>query len=167
NMRYFEDLKKCHVIAIDASSLDFDDTHMQSIKDFKELEELDLKDTLITDKSLPIVGSFHNLKSLMLTRSNVTGEGLKYLEDLKKLKTLYINYLHLKKGTIAQLAPILPQLSVVNFGSIGLSKDEAKNLALLSDVGNLDLSCNSQIDDDCVKFLAPLKRLGILSIQDT
>ena len=162
-----EKLKVCHVKQIDMHNMDFDDNHVMHLKDFKELTYLNLYGTLVSDKILPLVGKFSQLNLLKLSRSEVTGTTFAELCHLKKLKSLFCANTALKKGTVAALKPLCPQLYRLDIARTTLSKEDVAVVQYLTNAEVLDISHNTAIDDSCTKYLTGLKKLKTLYIEDT
>jgi hypothetical protein len=160
-------LSFCKVGCFSASELDFEDRHIHYLQSFKDLRNIDLRDTLITDKSLAQIGLFPKLGILNLLKTNVTGIGFDSLKNLHNLFDLNIEGTSLKPGNIFKLRPLMPKLVGFSLARTSISKADAAILKDLKAVQMLTLSSNSHIDNDCVKYLSDLKELSVLNIDDT
>lgn len=160
-------LKECRVNCFSAASLDFEDRHMQYLKNFKNLQILDFDDTLISDASLPFIGQQKNLVALRAIKTNITGAGFDNLLKLKNLTELKIAGTSLKPGNIQKLKPLMPQLRFLDLSATNLSKQDATIFKSLADIRLLNVSLNNKLDNDCLKYLLCAKKLTNLSIDDT
>jgi len=167
HLNLLEQLYPCLVVYFSASHLDFEDKHMRCARGFKGLRMIDMKDTLITDKSLAQLGMFPELRILGLNRTDVTGTGFESLKNLHKVYDLGIEGINLKPGTIAKLKPLMAKLTSFDVSNTGLTKTDAAILNELKSLQMLSISGNRQIDDDCVKYLSQLNELKTLSMHDT
>jgi hypothetical protein len=167
NMALIQKLSACRVTKIDANKLDFDDSHTVFLKDFKDLKELDLCDTLVTDKSLATIGSLKSLECLVLSHTGINGDGFKYLSGLKNLKLLHISTIKLRKGALAQLKPLAPHIIRLNIGHVELSNDDLSVVQYLKKVQILDISSNPKVDNHATAYLSQLGDMRRLNIEDT
>ena len=158
---------QCLITNFSASKLEFDDAAMTHIKVFKHLDSLNLNETLVTDKSLPVIGCLVDLNALRLSSTDVTGEGFDALLNLKHLFNLNLYGTPLKKGSLAKLKPLFPQLYDLDLTGVNMQKSDAELLQYLSTIVNLDLHANGELDDSCVKYLSKLNTLQVLYITDT
>lgn len=162
-----EQLYPCQVNSLSAANLDFEDKHMHYLEGFKELLSINLKDTLITDKSLPQIAMFSHLTSINLVKTNVTGTGFACLTNLHKVKVIALEGISLKAGTVGKLKPLLANLISFNIGRTGLTKEDAAILKELKAVRELRIDTNIRLDNECVNYLSHLTALQKLSIYDT
>lgn len=162
-----DQLALCQVTDFSAGRLEFTDAHMSHLKNFKHLTTLNLDQTLITDKSLPLIGTFTNLRELRLSDTDVTGESFDALASLHHLSHLNLYGTALKRGCLAKLKPIFPNLIDLDLTAVGMAKSEAALLQYLDNIVSLDLRGNKNLDDGCVKYFSKLDKLVKLSITDT
>lgn len=79
-----------------------DDSGMEALASLKMLEHLDLEGSHISNAGLEFVGRLTELKGLTIHNIEAVDEnGLKHLENLKKLETLYLCVPVTKNGTAA------------------------------------------------------------------
>jgi len=150
-----------------AAKLDFTDEHMRHLRNFKGLLHLNLDETLITDKSLPIIGTFRNLMALRLSVTDATGSNFEALSKLPHLFTLNIRGISLKTGSLAKLKGALSHLIDLDLSNIDLGKEDAAALVSAPELKLLDIAGNKRFDDSCVGYLAGMKHLKSLNITDT
>ncbi len=67
----------CCVVSIDASRLDFTDAHLAHLKNFSYLNNLNLGETLISDKGLLLLGAMPGLTHLSLSRNDITRHNIR------------------------------------------------------------------------------------------
>ncbi|MBS1989088.1 MAG: hypothetical protein JSS83_01150 [Cyanobacteria bacterium SZAS LIN-3] len=153
--------------AFSASKLDFDDTHFAFLKDFTTLYRLNLNYTLVSDKSLPIIANMKDLHELKLTSTEITGSGFEHLNKLKKLEIIEFSGMALNPGALAALKQVLPGLQRLALDKTGLKKADCALLSNLTNIEELDLGGNRDIDNQCLRYLMTLKKLDKLVIYDT
>ena len=155
------------VVNMVAAKLDFTDEHMKHLKNFKCLLHLNLDETLITDKSLALIGTFKELVALRLSVTDVTGSGFETLSNLPRLLTLNVRGINLKPDSLAKLKGTLSHLTDLDLSNTNLGKENASAIALAAELKILDIAGNKRFDDSCVGYLANLKHLKSLNITDT
>lgn len=167
NMACIQKLSVCQVTKIDANKLDFEDSHMAFLKDFTTLKELDLFDTLVTDKSLEIIGNLKALETLALGHTAINGQGFKYILGLNHLQQLHVSTLKLKHGALAQLKPLMPHIIRLNIGRTESGNEDVAIVQYLKNVQILDISSNPRVDNHAAPYLSHLNDLRKLNIEDT
>ncbi|MGA8164268.1 MAG: hypothetical protein WB791_04485 [Waddliaceae bacterium] len=92
------------------------DRSLIKIKDFKELKELDLTRTQITDGGLAqILPHLPKLEKLILSQCrNITHIGTESIANLKELKELDLARTQITDEGLAQILPHVPKLEVLN-----------------------------------------------------
>ncbi len=167
-MKSIEQLSRLRVTTFCASQLDFEDEQLTYIKNFKSLRTLNLDQTMISDNSLTVIGNnFKELATLRASGTNITGTTMASLSQLKKLRHLDLSASALKPGSVAKIKSIMPNLLDLHLGRTMLTNDDCASMANLSNATLLDISFNRKIDNKCMAYLAPLKNLQRLSINDT
>ncbi len=167
NIEQIEQFAQLKVITVTASKLDLTDSHLQHLQHFKEIKNLNLGETLVSDKSLPLIGTLDQLQELSLSRTDVTGSGFESLSHLPNLTKLNLTGLALKSGSLIKLKAIFPKLEDLDLTGDNLSRDDGPAIACLSRINSLDLSNNPNWGDDCAQYLSQLKELRKLSISGT
>jgi hypothetical protein len=167
HMETIEQLDAHLITEFSAAKLEFDDRQFAHLKKFKNLATLDLNSTLVSDQSLPLIGSFPELWRLRLNNTDITGSGFDALRNLHKLSKLDIEGIGLKQGTIAKLKPLAASLTSIDFAKSGLTKVDMLAIGDLHNLTHLDVSGNKLVDDSCLKYLQPLHKLVVLNITDT
>jgi len=166
-MQTLDCLKQCRVSQFSAATLDFEDRHMKYLKAFKDLQIVDFEDTLITDASLPFLGSLKKLIALRLLKTNITGVGFDHLKNLTLLKELKLEGSDIKPGTIFKLKSLMPQLTSLDIARISITKEDTAILKSLKSAKFLNLSTNKNIDNNSIKYLSGLNDLRSLALDDT
>jgi hypothetical protein len=167
HMDTLDQFAQCPVLSFSATKLDFTDEHISHLKNFAHLINLDLSETLISDKSLKVIGTFTSLKSLSLSRTDITGAAFESLANLHGLTLLNLTGIDLKRGCLGKLKPILSGLQKLDLTGVGLTKEDGPTLQSLSNVTTLDITNNKDWDDNCAQYLTRLNKLQELSISGT
>jgi hypothetical protein len=167
HMDSIEQLTALPIEHIIAAKLDFTDEHMRHLRNFKGLVHLNLDETLITDKSLPIIGTFRNLMALRLSVTDTTGSNFEALSKLTHILNLNIRGISLKTGSLAKLKGALSHLTDLDMSNINLGKEDAAALVSAPELKMLEIAGNKRFDDSCVGYLAGMKHLKSLNITDT
>ncbi len=167
HMDSIEQLAALPVMNIIAAKLDFTDEHMRHLRNFKGLLHLNLDETLITDKSVALIGTFKNLATLRISVTDATGANFEALSKLSALTTLNIRGISLRQGSLTRLQGALKQLTDLDMSSINLGKEDAAALAAATQLKLLDIAGNKRFDDSCIGYLAGMKHLKSLNITDT
>jgi hypothetical protein len=69
----------------------FDDKAAAALKGCTHVAALTVEDAAkVTDRTLAIVGTFHEMRELSLFKPGITGAGLAHLKNLKELRKLYL-----------------------------------------------------------------------------
>jgi Leucine-rich repeat (LRR) protein len=151
----------------------------------KSLKSLGFADSPVNDEALAQLAGLENLETLMLLRTNVTGEGFGSLSRLKKLSKVFLESrfppvlrdlgqlsslkeLYVPRGApsnddLQYLAPLV-QLEILN---IGLSLDDlgAEHLSKITSLKKLTfINENCAITDRGLKHLSKLSRLESLRV---
>jgi hypothetical protein len=167
NMQSLEQLDKEQVVLFSANRLEFTDAHLIHLKQFRNLDLLDLNDTLVSDKSLPLIAQLTQLSTLRANNTDITGSGFAVLSDLPKLGGLHVQGTNLKPGSLAKLKGLAPHLTTLNVAKTGLTKVDMPAISAFKHLTNLEVDGNKSVDDSCVKYFLPLVNLETLYISDT
>ncbi len=149
-----------------ASKLEVEDKHMPHLKKFPRIRRLNLNDALITDKSLPIIGSLKELIDLRLSNTDVTGTGFGALTGLP-LRIVNLSGISLKPGTLSKIKSLPEKLIELNVSKTGCTAIAMPFIGQCIKLTNLDISGNKQIGDGSIKDLSKLTKLKTLQLQDT
>jgi internalin A len=151
------------------------DRGMSAIRDWKQLNTLNVRGTRISDSGLAIVGGLPQLESLDIAYTQFTDNGLDALVPLTHLKHLALGRSKLTKSALEVLR-LLPTLESLDLGgphpgpdgyrSTGGSPMEDDLPAAISELKQLRLLnlSYSQIRADGLKILAALDQVSKLSL---
>ena len=167
NMDLIEQIDDKSLLRFTAAKLDFDDTQMAHLKKFKHIVALNLDDTIITDKSLPVIGGMTELTALRFNGTDITGSGFAALTNLNRLWNFNMGGINLKAGSMASLKGTLKHISDITCSRVGLTAVDLQTIGQMLSLTNLCMDGNKAIGDDCIKYLLPLKKLETLNIADT
>jgi len=167
NISYLDQLDAEQVVRFSAAKLDFNDSQMAHLKRFKNMMVINMDSTIISDKSLPLIGSWQKLIICRLTNTDITGSGFSHLARATALRSLSLEGITLKPGTVIQLAPLSPKLGSFNIAHVGLTPADVPAIAKLVNLTNLNVEGNKRFDNKCLKMLLPLKHLKALNLSDT
>jgi len=145
--------------------LKLDHTKVGEIKplsDLKELKELDLSHTSITDSELAHLSRLRNLEYLRLQDTPITGAGLQYMSNLKSLKELDLRKTQVDDAGLAYLSK-LTNLEKLSAGEMWVTDQDAYDDAaqIHRDEGS------EQITDKGLSYLSQMKNLQILKLSGT
>ncbi|MBU6453284.1 MAG: hypothetical protein KGS72_15990 [Cyanobacteria bacterium REEB67] len=150
-----------------ADKLDFSDADVLHLKRFANLRELFLGDTQITDKALPTIATLTNLYRLELGCTGITGNGIESLNKISALRSLHLQGLELKPGTMEKLTGSAQSITVLSLSRCHLSDEEMKTVGKFTALTQLSIDGNPKISDRGAKNLASMPNLVSLDIMDT
>jgi beta-lactamase regulating signal transducer with metallopeptidase domain len=141
------------------------DAWLRRLKDQRNLQDVCLFHTQITDAGLAHLQGLTELRTLGLTNTRITDAGLKYLKDMKKLKTLIMAETPIGDAGLADLAGLTSLESLCINGT----RVTDAGLVHVRQLGNLEALYLSQtsVSDASLKYVIGLKRLRVLEILDT
>ncbi len=155
------------VVEINANAIEFGDEQLKYLLDFRKIKKLSLRGTDITDKALTTVGTFSNLAYLRLDATLLTGKTFSDLLPLTKLVRLDLSGTNLERGSVTKLKPLFPQLENLAIKRCRLTQSDMPALNALTNIEDLDLSANKEVNDASLKNLVGLKKLRKLNIDET
>jgi len=98
-----------------------DDKLVTSLKGCTHVAALTVEDAAkLTDKTLAIIGTFHELRELSLFKPAITSAGLAHLKDLKELKKLYLIDARVYDAGVAHLKD-LDKLEELDLSGTGIT----------------------------------------------
>jgi hypothetical protein len=89
------------------------DKAVAALKDLGRLRVLTLSENRISDKGLESLKDLKSLQVLALSRTDITDAGLPALYGLTQLQALYLSYTHVTPAAIKKLQDALPQARIV------------------------------------------------------
>ncbi len=155
------------VTQFSAGKLELDDVQLAHIKKFKNLTVINLAESSVSEKSLPLLGSLDNLQRLTINTTDITGSGFGALANLHKLSRLSMEGIKLEHGSLAKLRPLADTLVSLNVSRTGLTNADVKDIGDLDALTHLDLSGNNLVGDLSIKYLHSLTKLKVLDVTDT
>ncbi|MDH4128291.1 MAG: hypothetical protein OEV44_06030, partial [Spirochaetota bacterium] len=165
---------------IDFSGLAIRDSSLSYLKDFKKLRMLNLQDTEITDIGLANLKNLNKLEKLNISNTKVNGDGFVHLKELKNLEELNLSYNYFKNGF--KYLELLKKLKSLNLEAIDLEVKELgnrdpfldedriivvdKELKFLENLKSIEsLSLNGMyVNGECLAYLKGLSDLNRLSL---
>lgn len=82
------------------------------LQELKDLENLNLLRTNISDKGLESLSGFIKLRSLTLSYTRITDSGIMYLKELKNLKSLSLDWTEISDEGLIELQNALPYCNI-------------------------------------------------------
>jgi len=151
---------------LDAAGLEFEDSHMEQLKDFTSIWRINLDSTSITDKSIAILAHYKTLSDLRLSKVDITGNNFELFSGLP-LSVVNLNGSNLKEGNLSRIKSLPDTLSNLNVSRTGVGPRDTAFLAKCKKLTSLNIGGNKKITDACMKDLAGLKMLDNLYVDDT
>jgi Leucine-rich repeat (LRR) protein len=136
-------------------------------KQFKELRELVVDGSDVTDAGLAHLRNMPNLEAIStMSCFFVKGECFPILVKLPNLQRLSFRGHPLNASSFKYL-PSFPKLTFLNLRATRMNTAEIKDVAQCSQLTELDLDENKTVDDNCLAALSPLKHLRSLRVGGT
>ncbi len=122
---------------------DVSDLGAKGIHDLPLLESLDLSYSLISNKSIPVIGKLTGLEELTLNSVDLSNSDFSYIGRLPKLSSLYLRNSQVNDAMINALKPG-KSLRLIDLGNNGAITDASlPSLALLPNLKTVNLSGTS------------------------
>lgn len=121
---------------------------------FKSLQDLKFNGSEIGDREVAALGPFANLKSLALSRTNISGSVSKALGRLTTLNDIDIGETFLHPIDFAPMTS-LKSLRLLQMSSCNIDSDDLKNIGMLKSLLELRID-GTNVDDRGIKYLEPL-----------
>ncbi len=141
------------------------DASIKEIAGLKQLQTLDLSNSVVTDAGLKELAGLDQLQTLHLWHTKITDTGLKELAGLQQLQTLNLVGTQVTDAGMKELAR-LEHLQTLYLGSTKVTDVGLKELAQLKKLQTLGLN-HTQVTDAGLKELAGLKQLQMLNLWKT
>ena len=148
-----------------ASDTQFTDAALKDLKDWTELQELDLPNTRITDAGLKNLEGLTKLQRLLLPFTKVTDAGLRHLKGLTRLDTLLLSHTQVTDAGLVHLES-LTQLETLDLDHTQVADAGLQHLRCLTRLKSLSLS-NTRVTDAGLVHLKSLTQLGCLWLGGT
>ncbi len=118
---------------------DLSDHGAQALRNHPEMEELELRETLITDAGLAYISGMHKLQRLDLSvLSGVTDAGLIHLRRLKELQSLSLNGTNVS-GTGLEHLSQMNSLTALSLSETPLTDEGLRHIGQLKSLGRLEI----------------------------
>lgn len=166
HLEYIDQFDAAQMGDISAAKLELTDEQMVHLKKFKNLFRLNLDSTLVTDKSMPIIGTFRKLNELRLSTTDITGSGFDLLDGMPLL-TLNLDGMNLKPGNLAKIKSLPKYAAAINCSRTHLTAADLAFIGKCENLVSLVINGNTQLDDETAKCLAKLKKLDNINLADT
>lgn len=144
---------------------DLGDSDLSSLRGFKHLEQLDLRNTRVTDEGVSQLDVLPGLSWLVLNDTQVTGSGLGHLAATPSLTQLFLDGTRTDDQGLMQIGR-LTKLRGLSLNSTKLTDEGLKHLNALTVLGKLELN-DTQIAGDGFPSLASLVWLRTLDLANT
>ena len=156
------------ITSIDARNLDnFDDKTLKTISQLKNVMELRLDTTDVTDQGLEMLKSMSKLVDLNVRKTLITSSGLAVFKEMRRLQRLAIGFNRLSDDSLVQLEP-LANLEYLYVPACQLSDKAIDHIAKLKQLHTLELFDNKKITNRGIaRIAAALPELEMLTIQGT
>lgn len=149
-------------LAEDAAAVDL---VLAAVENCRELREIELANTGLTDAGLASLGQLTNLETIDFSGTKITGEGLRHFGTLTKLKSLTIEHVSNDDEGLRSLSR-LPELKELYTKGTLITDHGLVHLAEMESLESLSLSKTS-ITAHGLEHLTKLPRLTTLMIAET
>lgn len=169
-LEHFAAFKQLHpqqIVELQTNKQEFEDSHLAQCASWTNLQKLLLNDSLITDKSMPIIARFTRLKELKIGKTDIHGSNFELLKNLTCLQNLNIQGTALVPGALAKLLPVFPSLIWLDLAKTSLADDDLAVVVKAANITSLSLIGNPRVTNRGMKTLASLKNLQQLYLTDT
>lgn len=139
-----------------------DDTTLEHLKGFTNLQDLSLMQSKITDGVLAHLKGLPRLRRLNLAVTNIKDASLKHLAGLTNLSELNLKSTLIMDGGLKHIAG-LTNLSKLNLSATNITDEGLKHLTGLTNLNYLNLDY-TKITDVGLKYLRRLNNLRELSL---
>ncbi|MCI0682906.1 MAG: sigma-70 family RNA polymerase sigma factor [Gemmataceae bacterium] len=139
------------------------DEHIKLLRFFKELRELWLSETRLTDAGCADLAPLQNLQTLRLGATSVSDAGLKHLTNLRQLKDLAIGWTKITDAGLKDLSQ-LTELRELDLRQTALTDEGLKSLRPFRKLETLQIAL-TKITDAGLKELHGFDKLRVLNVQ--
>jgi len=152
-LQHLMQFNKLQVLRIDSNEVG----DLRPLSAFKELKELDLSYTDVTNSELANISTLKNLEFLRLEGTSITGAGLEHISDLKTLKDLDLRKTKVDDDGLAHLSK-LTSLEKLSAGEMWMTHDGVQDHSKKGHKG---------ITDEGLNHLSEMRNLHSLSMGRT
>lgn len=154
------------VIAMGFDYAGIGDAFVDSIARFKNIYELDISNSEVSDKGLEKLLPLTKLRKLDAGHAAISGSGIRALAKLPNLKEISLRFNDLQAENLKYLKN-LPSLNHLDLMKCHLRDQDIANLADCKKLEHLDLQENHLLSDKCLPHLLKLKGLKSLDLRMT
>jgi tetratricopeptide (TPR) repeat protein len=137
---------------IDLNNTDFSDSGIIGLQGCRNLEQLDLSETILTGATLDRLNSLSHLKTLCLNQCNLSDKGMASLGKLDKISSLYLSNADFDSSKLSCFFS-MRQLKQLDLSGCELSDEAMKSIANISSLDVLDIA-GAKFDESALKELA-------------
>lgn len=148
----------------DFSTLNFTDEHLQRVSIVRELEELDIGHTKVTDKGLEYLAGMP-LRELDVSADAVTDQGLDSILKIRTLSKLVITETPITDEGIAKLIKLRKLNSLIAAGTKLTNKGVA-HLVSAPRLQRLDIT-STLVTNECLQDISRMPKLNVLLADST
>ena len=129
-----------------------------------ELKSLDVSQSTVTDEGVRLLGHFTALTRVDLTALNINGAGIEGLVPLGNLRELTMASVQMGSSTGWEHLGRLSQVETLNLSLTNITDADVSSLVMMTGLKELNIS-NTALTDAALNHLAKLENLEILRIQ--
>ena len=129
-----------------------------------ELKSLDVSQSTVTDEGVRLLGHFAALTRVDLTALNINGAGIEGLEPLGNLRELTMASVQMGSSTGWERLGRLSQVEMLNLSLTNITDADVSSLITMTGLKELNVS-NTALTDAALNQFAKLENLEILRIQ--
>ena len=137
-------------------------------KDFANLPSgifiLSLERSSVLDKHLKLISRFKDLENIGLTDTKITDAGVPFLASSKKLNTIYLNGTKITGSTLSAISRL--SLHTLWLDNNAIDDEGLRGICSLMSIVNLSLY-STNISDRSINCLSNLKNLESLDVSNT
>lgn len=141
------------------------DDDLECIVNMPNIRELYLADSLVTDKSLALIGQLEHLESLDLTLTNISDDGVSNLVHCRHLKILQLGGTKIKDPSMIYICK-LRHINELDISGTLITNEGFKNIGALGRLDRLSMY-GTKITCDGLKYCKDLQNLRELWIGGT
>lgn len=131
-----------------------------------ELKTLDVSRSAVTDEGIRLLGQFSALEQIDLSALKIGGEGIEGLEPLANLKELAMVSVQMGSASGWERLGKLSQVETLNLTQSNITDADISTLVSMTGLKDLNIS-NTSLTDAALVQLAKLENLEILRMEST
>ncbi|MEN6407387.1 MAG: hypothetical protein ABFC77_13070 [Thermoguttaceae bacterium] len=159
-LRFVDGFKQLKQLSL--SHTDLTDADLNRICRFTQLEKLHIGGTAITNSGLKCLHRLPKLKLLSLAESiNINSDGVKNLAGMQSLTHLKLSYTNVDDPALRHIAKGLPQIEVLWLSDTRITNSGLQNLETLPRLRVLNFSHITNVGLEHLSKISTLERLGM------